>query len=150
MALSRDELERRVTALREACRRSGIKLTHQRVEIFREVARSEEHPDVETIFRRVRKRLTTISLNTVYSNLQLLEKLGLLSRLESLCHRVRFDANTDAHHHFICSRCGSIRDFYSQEMDELRVPKEARSLGQVRSFHLLVRGICSKCRSNRD
>ena len=44
--------------------RAGMKVTHQRTEIFREVAGSDEHPDAETVYQRVRKRVTGISRDT--------------------------------------------------------------------------------------
>jgi Fur family peroxide stress response transcriptional regulator len=49
------------------------------------------------------------------------------------------------HHHFICTRCGTVRDFASRSMDGLSVPAEARSLGDVRSLHVQARGICNEC-----
>ena len=48
---------------KEGLRRSGVKLTHQRLEIFREVVKSSDHPDVETIYKGVRKRVPTVSLD---------------------------------------------------------------------------------------
>ena len=58
-----------------------MKLTHQRMEIFREVARTADHPDAQTVYERVRKRVPAVSLDTVYRNLWLLSDLGLLSTL---------------------------------------------------------------------
>ena len=46
----------RVAALADAAREAGLKLTHQRLEIFRELAATEEHPDAETIFRAVQQQ----------------------------------------------------------------------------------------------
>jgi len=146
MAVSDQEVRERMDAFMQMCRRSGLRATHQRREVFREVVRTEEHPDVETIYRRVRKRVPTVSLDTVYRTLSLLEEKGLLSRLEPFSGRARFDANTDSHHHFICTRCGRVRDFASEQLDDLSVPRELRSWGDVRSVHVQVRGICAKCR----
>ncbi len=118
MNLSPQEIDRRMSAFIDACRKEGVKVTHQRMEVFREVASTEEHPDVETIHRRVRKRVPTISLDTVYRAVAFLEKLNLISRVHVGSERSRFDGNTQPHHHFVCSRCGLIRDFYSAEADQ--------------------------------
>ena len=68
----------------QVCRGAGVKLTHQRMEVFREVALSGDHPDAETIYRRVRARIPTVSLDTVYRALWLLAELGLgKARLQS-------------------------------------------------------------------
>lgn len=145
MGLSHQEIDRRMAAFMEVCRREGVKVTHQRMEIFREVASTEEHPDVETIHRRVRRRFPTVSLDTVYRALSLLERLGLLSRVHFLSDRARFDANTRPHHHYVCSRCGTIKDFYSQEAYELQIPDDIRSWGTIDTMRVELEGICSKC-----
>jgi Fur family peroxide stress response transcriptional regulator len=145
VAVSKEKVRDRMDAFMEMCRRSGTRATHQRREVFREVARTEEHPDVETIYGRVRKRIPTVSLDTVYRTLSLLEERGLLRRVEVFSGPARFDANTDSHHHFICTRCGLVRDFADEQMGGLEVPEEVSSWGKVRSVHVQVRGICADC-----
>lgn len=145
MSLSPQEIERRMAAFIETCRKRGVKITHQRMEVFREVASTEEHPDVETIHRRVRKRLPTVSLDTVYRAVAFLEKLNLISRVHGVSERLRFDGNMQPHHHFVCSQCGLVRDFYSAEADRLEIPAEIQSWGRVDSIHVSLDGICSKC-----
>lgn len=130
----------------EWCQLVGIKATHQRREVFREVVRTDEHPDVETVYRRVRRRIPTISLDTVYRTLAMLEEKGMLGRLELFSGRTRFDANTAKHHHFICTECGLVRDFTSEEMDTLAPPAEVREWGDVRSVNVQLRGVCASCR----
>jgi Fur family peroxide stress response transcriptional regulator len=126
-------------------RRSGVKLTHQRLEIFRELAGSGDHPDAEAIFTGVRRRIPTISLDTVYRTLWLLLDLGLITTLGPSRDRTRFDANMKAHHHFVCSRCGTTRDFYSDEFDRLKIPDGAQKLGRVEKMQVEVQGVCSRC-----
>jgi len=141
------EVAHRVDDFVDLCGRLGIKATHQRREIFREVARTDEHPDAETIFGRVRKRIPAVSRDTVYRTLALLEEKGLLNRLELFSGRTRFDARVDRHHHFICTQCGLVRDFTSEAMDRLRAPKRVREWGDVQSTHIQLRGICRTCRA---
>lgn len=139
------ELERRETVFIEGLKRSGIKVTHQRLEIFREAAGSADHPDAETVFRGVRRRLPTVSLDTVYRTLWLLLDLGLITTLGTPRERVRFDSNTSPHHHFICRKCGRAVDFTCVEFDRLPVPPEVLSLGRVEGAQVEVRGICQQC-----
>jgi Fur family peroxide stress response transcriptional regulator len=146
MPVSDNEVQERMDAFMQMCRQSGVRATHQRCEIFREVARTEEHPDVETVYSRVRKRVPTVSLDTVYRTLAMLEEQGLVRRLGSLSGRARFDANADSHHHFVCTRCGLVRDFASEEMDDLPIPRQVRSWGNISSVQVQIRGICRDCR----
>ena len=147
-ALSRTE--RRLAHMTATVRAAGIKLTHQRLEIFREIAASAAHPSVETVFSAVRERVPTVSQDTVYRTLWLLHDLGLATTLGPLRDGVRFDANLDAHHHYVCVRCGLVRDFESAGLNALRVPAAVKQLGSVVDAHVEVRGVCTKCVREND
>lgn len=134
---------------KQSCLAKGIKLTHQRIEIFRELALSEEHPDADTVLTRVRKRIPTISRDTVYRNLKFLSEQGLIAIVGMSHERLRFDANMKSHHHFVCIRCGLIRDFYSNYLTTLEYPKEVEIFGKPLSLHIEVKGLCTKCASHR-
>ena len=145
MEIGPEALQKRMNHFRDGLRRSGVKLTHQRLEIFREVAKSGEHPDAETIFKGVRERVSTVSLDTVYRTLWLLLDLGLITTLGAPRGRVRFDANMSTHHHFVCTRCGMTRDCYSEQFDQLNIPRAVKALGRVERTHVELSGICSRC-----
>lgn len=144
--VERRELERRLQRFRDAARQAGVRLTHQRLEVFREVAASLEHPAVEVVFRAVKARVPTVSLDTVYRTLWTLEDLGLITTLGPRRGAVRFDANLRPHHHFTCTRCGLTRDFESPAFDALRPPAAARPLGDVQRVRVELSGLCPACR----
>jgi Fur family peroxide stress response transcriptional regulator len=139
------EVERRVERFKSESKAAGVKLTHQRLEVFREVAASLEHPDADTIFQEVRRRVPTVSLDTVYRTLWLLDDLGLIRTLSPRRESVRFDANLKHHHHYVCVHCGLARDFESADLNILRVPDAVKSLGSVSGTQVEVRGICERC-----
>jgi Fur family peroxide stress response transcriptional regulator len=147
--VAKTEVERRIDGFKAACKQSGVKLTHQRLEIFREVAASIEHPDAEMVFRAVQARMPTVSLDTVYRTLWLLSDLGLISRLGPRRESVRFDANLAQHHHYVCVRCGLTRDFESPALDAIRVPSAVRTLGSIVAMQVEVRGLCATCTKAR-
>lgn len=138
-------LRQRMNHLKERLRSSRVKLTHQRMEIFSEVAMSEEHPDAEKIYKSVRKRLPSISLDTVYRTLWSLLDLGLITTLGLPRKTIRFDANMKLHHHFACTKCGMTRDFYSKKLDRLKIPGLEEILETVQRTQVEVSGICKKC-----
>jgi Fur family peroxide stress response transcriptional regulator len=129
----------------QVCREAGVRLTHQRLEIFREVAQTGDHPDAETVHRRVRERMPTVSQDTVYRTLWLLNDHGLITTLGPSRERTRFDANLRRHHHFVCTRCGLTQDFYSEELDDLKLPSTAKALGRIEATLVEVRGVCRGC-----
>ena len=145
MKILTNESEQRFERYQTECRSAGIKLTHQRLEIFRELANSNEHPDAETIYRAVKTRIPTISLDTVYRTLWTLWDLGLITTLGAPRERMRFDTNIDTHHHFVCSECGLIHDFADADFDRLKLPEALKALGDIEQTHVEVRGLCKQC-----
>jgi Fur family transcriptional regulator, peroxide stress response regulator len=139
------EILRRLEHFKTVAKEEGVKLTHQRLEIFREVASSVEHPDAETVFRTVQARMPTVSIDTVYRTLWMLNDLGLVTTLGPRRESVRFDANLEQHHHFVCMRCGFARDFVSVELNALPIPDAVKELGSVVATHVEVRGVCESC-----
>jgi Fur family peroxide stress response transcriptional regulator len=141
------KVEHGLAAFTGAARAAGMKLTHQRLEIFREVASSVEHPDAETVFRAVRARMPTVSLDTVYRTLWMLNDLGVVTTLGPRRESVRFDANLDRHHHYVCVRCGLTLDFKSPALDALRIPAAVKRFGSIVSSRVEVRGVCERCKN---
>jgi Fur family peroxide stress response transcriptional regulator len=145
LKVSKKDIEQRMARFEEVCRNSGVKLTHQRMEIFREVAQTGEHPDAEKIFQGVRRRMPTVSMDTVYRTLWWLIDLGLITILGPPRERARFDANLSRHHHFVCTQCGLTRDFFSDELDSLELPDSVLSIGYAEKTQVEVKGLCLKC-----
>ena len=145
MVLNHKEIERRLEHYQAVARQAGIKLTPQRLEIFRIVASNEEHPSAEVVHQAVQARMPMVSLDTVYRTLWLLTDLGLLTTLGPRQGSVRFDANLEHHHHYFCTRCGRVRDFDSAELNALRIPEGVNDFGLILSAHVEVRGICAAC-----
>ncbi len=145
-----DEIKRRMERLTAGLTQGGVKLTHQRMEVCREIASAVDHPDAESVFRGVRKRVPTISLDTVYRTLWKLRDMGLIETLGVPHERTRFDPNTDHHHHFICLKCAKAYDFYSSALDALSAPDEVGAFGTVRTMQVEVRGICWSCSTEQD
>lgn len=149
MSIDHTTVAARVDHFLDICRQAGIKITHQRTEVFRELARTDEHPDAETVHQRVRKRVPAVSLDTVYRTLHLLEDKGIITRIGGLKDPARFDANSRPHHHFLCTACGLMLDFYSPAYDRVAPPVEVNEMGTVESIRVEIRGLCSQCRMTR-
>jgi Fur family transcriptional regulator, peroxide stress response regulator len=141
----RNRSEQRLEHMKAVAKEAGVKLTHQRLEIFRELAATEGHPDAESLFRAVQERMPTVSLDTVYRTLWMLHELRLVATLGPKREGIRFDANLEQHHHYVCIRCGLVRDFESEELNSLRVPRSVKSLGGILDARVEVRGICARC-----
>ncbi len=125
--------------------KAGIRLTPQRLEILEEITSSRAHPSAEKVFRRVRPRMPTLSLDTVYRTLDRFERMGLISRVEVLDDQVRYDPVTEPHHHLVCVKCKGMQDFTWTAFDAMKPPPSAAEWGRTARRHVEIRGICARC-----
>jgi Fur family peroxide stress response transcriptional regulator len=135
----------KVNVLQDICRETGLKLTHQRLEILRELMKAKDHPSVETVHRRVQVRIPTISLDTVYRSISTFERHGLIARMHVFDDQGRFDADLSPHHHLVCTQCKSIEDFLWGTFDGANLPSEIVGWGQIYTKHAVLRGVCRAC-----
>lgn len=139
--LSQQDLDR----LKQLCEEAGMKLTHQRLEIFKELLSVRDHPSAERVHRRLQKRIPTIAIDTVYRTLATFGELGILKKLHVSNDRTLFDINLETHHHFICSRCKRVEDIYWPDFDKANLPEPVAEMGTIQARHLELHGICKKC-----
>lgn len=137
--------EKRLQLFIDECRQRGLKLTHQRLEIYKVLAATQKHPSAEEIHKMLVPSLPTLSLDTVYRTLLTFDRHGLITRVEVLDDRARFDANLKVHHHMVCKKCRKTVDFYWPVIDDLETPAETEGWGRIESRHLELRGICQSC-----
>ncbi|MEW6595102.1 MAG: transcriptional repressor [Thermodesulfobacteriota bacterium] len=141
----KQSLQQRLAAFETLCREKGLKLTHQRLEIYRELLTAVDHPSVDDLFQRVRKNIPTISLDTVYRTLAMLEEAGMIKRIQTAEGHARFEPDYGVHHHLVCRRCQKIEDFHWKEFDAMAMPPELKDWGEIKTRNIQIEGICSAC-----
>ena len=137
--------EQTVLFFREKLKESGIRLTHQRLEIIREVVSYKGHPSVSDVYEALRSRMPTLSLDTVYRTMKKLSEMSLINPVGYSKDGARFDADRTPHHHFLCSICGEAYDFRCPSLDAIEIPEEVKIMGRVKSSRMEFRGICNDC-----
>ena len=140
------DVEEKLRNFKEICRSRGMKITPQRVAIYRELLLSKKHPSATAIYRKIKDYYPNISLGTVNSTLLVFSRLGLATVVESSGEPKRFDANLEPHHHFKCMKCGKIIDFISDMYDNMTVPAEIENKYLVLGKKVHLEGLCDKCR----
>ncbi len=123
----------------------GLRITQQRLEIFKALAGSSDHPTAEKIYAQLRSTMPTISLDTVYRNLHTLQNHGLINRVTTGQSQARFEANLTPHHHLICKICQKITDISWQEFDKLAPPQDFNQWGDIKEKQVTLSGICRDC-----
>lgn len=146
MSVSAEDAARRAEVLSAGLKRAGLRLTRQRLEIVNEIVGSDAHPDVETVYHRVRERDPGVSLDTVYRTVSTLVEHGLIDRVTSTSGAARYDGNPFPHHHFVCTRCGAIYDIEGPGALPASGSPVPPELGDVETVQVEYRGICTTCR----
>jgi Fur family ferric uptake transcriptional regulator len=112
-------------------------MTEQRRVIARVIADSEDHPDVEELYRRASAVDNRISIATVYRTVKLFEDAGILERRDFRDGRARYEEARDVHHdHLIDLQSGEIIEFRNEEIERLQ-EAVARELGYKLVDHRL-------------
>jgi Fur family peroxide stress response transcriptional regulator len=137
--------EKQLAVFERACRDEGLRITHQRLEVYRELASAVDHPSAETIHQRLRRNIPTISLDTVYRTLSTLARHGLISKIDTVESPSRFEATGIRHHHLMCSECKKISDFQWNTVDEIPLPDGIESWGHIATRNVVVYGVCGNC-----
>lgn len=145
--LSPSEIEKLKINLKE----KGYKLTPQRraiVDII--IQNAGSHLTTEELYDLVKMECPEIGLATVYRTVQLLEELGVVSKMDlnDGCYRyelVREDENHQ-HHHLICSQCGKVIEVQGDLLEVLEHEIESKYDFKIKNHSVKFYGICSECK----
>lgn len=105
-------------------------MTGQRRVVARVLSESEDHPDVEEIYKRAERLDPQISIATVYRTLRLFDAANVIDRLEFGDGRARYEISSDEthHYHLIDIKTGKVIEFENEEVDK-RLQEIANQLG---------------------
>jgi len=107
--------------LEELCAEKGMRMTDQRRVIARILQDSDDHPDVEELYRRSSRIDPRISLSTVYRTVKLFEDEGIIEKHDFRDGRSRYETVPDEHHdHMIDVKSGTVIEFHSPEIEALQ------------------------------
>ena len=137
-----DEKIRRFTVL---CRKTGLRVTPQRIEIYKQLINTDEHPSAETLYEKVRKTFPSISFDTVNRTLLTLNDMGVAFIVEGSGDVRRFDGGMEKHQHFKCVKCKRIVDFHHKPLDIIRLPASIGNKFTVLRKSVYLEGICDLC-----
>ena len=125
------------------------KYSRQRELVLEILQKSYSHPTAEEVFNEARKVDSTISLGTVYRNLELLCEDKVIEKISTPKSKDRYDYKKSKHSHAICERCGGILDFVDGvDLQKLTEKLSSETGFQICQDEIRVIGICSKCNKN--
>ncbi len=139
--------EKRATQMLEKLRKSGCRMTPQRLAVIRILGHSTHHPSVEQIFAEMRDDFPATSLATVYKTVTLLKGLGEVLELGFGAGSNHYDGRLPvAHPHLVCTKCAKIEDAELDSMELMARELAEKSGYQITNHRLDFFGLCSHCR----
>ena len=125
---------------------SGERGTLQRQVLLQLLSQIRRHVTADELYQEARKRHSRLSLSTVYRNLELFKKMGLVEEHRLEGGRCHYEARAEArHHHLVCLGCGAVEEFQCPWSDEM-----AGGVGRQKGFRVVdaevrLAGYCRRC-----
>ncbi|MEO2068157.1 MAG: transcriptional repressor [Desulfurobacteriaceae bacterium] len=142
------EIVEKIENFKKKAKLVGLKITPQRIAVYREIVSRNDHPCAEELFESLKGKIEGISLTTVYRTLASLEKAGLVVRVPTLKDKIHYDAKVEPHSHFVCVKCGKIYDVeLDLKLDTTSLEREGFS---IVSYSVLYHGICKECKEKNE
>lgn len=128
----------------------GKRATRQRTLLLDLIRRSKGHVDADELYRIARKKDPRLSLATVYRNLQLFKKLGVVEeRHFDEAHHHYEATGSLQHHHLVCFGCGQVTEFRFSGTPQMIEEAAQRQNFEVTGGEVVLMGYCAQCQAKR-
>ena len=118
---------------------SNLKTTPQRLAILKELD-NKGHASIEEIYETIKEMFPSISLATIYKNINALKEEGIISEI-CLHQKPKFEIEKSPHAHFICKKCGNVEDIPFEDIIKNDFNKKYPNSQK----ELYIYGVCKKC-----
>jgi Fur family peroxide stress response transcriptional regulator len=110
----------------EILKQKGLRITPQRLSIIDVlVNKGHLHPGARFIYDEAKKKGGRLSLSSVYENIEVLCRHGIIKSLEFDGSENRCEANLEEHVNLVCEGCGKIVDYNAPaSLDRREVAKK--------------------------
>jgi Fur family peroxide stress response transcriptional regulator len=127
-------------------REKKLKLTPQRIAVYKYLQSTKKHPSAETIYKALQEDYPTMSLATVYKALKTLVEVELVQELNLGEGNFRYDSNTISHPHIQCIYCGKVDDIENVPFCDLNMRANEFTDYEILTNKVYFYGICKCCR----
>ncbi|MEG0073941.1 MAG: transcriptional repressor [Clostridia bacterium] len=122
-----------------------MRYSKQNEMIYKAVEASLDHPNADMLYQILKKDCPSLSLATIYRNLNKLAANGQLSRLAIPGGADRYEAYMDEHYHFMCTQCLNIYDIRIDKFEDINKTINEKTGHKVYSHNILFKGKCKNC-----
>ncbi|HFU76354.1 MAG TPA: transcriptional repressor [Arcobacter sp.] len=125
-------------------REYNLKATPQRLAII-EVVTKSGHINIDSLYEEIKKRFNSISLATIYKNINSMTENGLLLEVKLPNTKSVYEMNKEKHAHLKCDNCGSIKDIQIDMNEKFEEVSKEHNF-ELTSAEVVLSGTsCSSC-----
>ena len=147
MAKKKEKFTKEREIFLEHIQRAGLRRTGQRDLIMEIFLSTEEHLTSEDLYWLVQKQDPSVGHTTVYRTLKLLTEAGLAREVRFGDNKTYYEHhyNHQHHDHMICTECGAVIEFFSQDIESLQDEMAAKFSFKPTHHSLRMWGVCTTC-----
>ncbi len=128
-------------------REKKLKLTPQRIAVYKYLQSTTEHPSAEVIYKALQPTYPTMSLATIYKALKTLVEVELIIELNVGEGSFRYDGNMNLHPHIQCVNCGIVDDVEGITFSKITEEVKQYTNYEVLASKLYFYGLCGNCKA---
>ncbi len=121
-------------------KQNHLKSTPQRVAMLG-ILEKKGHADIDYIYNEIKKDFVSISLATVYKNINTMLDAGIIQEIKVPQKKSKFEITKHKHSHFVCERCGEVYDIDMPKKLDIELPEGF----QPKEASVMVVGVCKSC-----
>ena len=129
----------------ELFKEKKLKLTPQRLAVYKYLMNTTEHPSAENIYKALQEDYPTMSLATVYKAIKTLVEVGLIQEINVGEGNFRYDGKISPHPHVKCIKCGNVEDLCEFSLEYLNESAQKHTSMKILSNQVYFYGICERC-----
>lgn len=118
-------------------------MTELNQKILEMLRSSEGHLTADEAFFLAKKKKINVSLASIYRILTNLSDQNLIKRISVPGHNDVFDKTNTEHGHFVCLKCGKVKDI---EIKNIKEFLERNIKEDFKSFNLSINYVCDECK----
>lgn len=121
----------------------NLKVTPQRMAMLHEIEENG-HMDVDELYARIKEFYPSISLATIYKNIDALCEANILREIKAPNHKQKYELACDKHIHVACEKCGKFEDL---KMDTTTLEERGSQKSGYRLYDTsaVLIGVCPEC-----
>lgn len=126
-------------------RAKKLKLTPQRLAVYKYLMSTTEHPSAETVYKSIQPEYPTMSLATVYKALKTLVEVNLIQEINVGEGNFRYDGTVLSHPHIQCINCRKVEDMSTLNLTYLNEEAKKHTDFRILSSQIYFYGVCKDC-----